>query len=226
MNLNPSFGIIRGKGVLGRVYIEAAAELAGTWLFADEISFRALCARQPRSRAGSKAENNDAKTRAVGNVVVFSGVSADSSWRGIDTKHPGGQTLSRIATLIEVISDFAFPIELPVLQARRRSPQLVEAAKSNDFAAVQSLLESGSEANSVDEKGNSALLYAVSRDSEMLVTLLSAYGADPFHENSNGICALSLARERGRNSLLADLMKAESQCKSVARINAYFPSPS
>lgn len=70
------------------------------------------------------------------------------------------------------------------------------AAQANSATCVSALLAAGATTSVADSNGNSPLLRAVfsSRGEGEVIRLLRAAGADPLHENSAGVSAVSLAR--------------------------------
>ena len=72
---------------------------------------------------------------------------------------------------------------------------LVEAVKKKDFDQAALHLIQGENPNQRDEKGNTALAYAVVSQEKFLVELLLLFNANPKVDNASGISPLSLTLE-------------------------------
>ena len=80
--------------------------------------------------------------------------------------------------------------------------ELVNAVRSNDVDAVQSLLNDGVDVNATTSDGATVLQWAVHNDQAALVELLLEAGADAGISNRYGVSAASLAAENGNAAIL------------------------
>jgi hypothetical protein len=72
------------------------------------------------------------------------------------------------------------------------------------FAAAEWFLKNGADANLADEKGNTALFYAVKRKYDIeRIQMLLKYGADPDKKNKDGISPRMLAKTKGPRKMPA-----------------------
>lgn len=95
---------------------------------------------------------------------------------------------------------------------------LVGAAKSNNGAAVRTLLKGGANVNARSLDGSTALLWAAYYNDEATVKLLLGSGADPNAANSYGETALSLAAQN------QNLPIAEALVSAGAKVTGEKPS--
>src|SRR5687768_13124198 len=70
---------------------------------------------------------------------------------------------------------------------------LIDAARTDDHAAVAALLEKGGDANARDEDGATSLAWAANHSNVAMAELLLSKGANPDIANELGIGPLSLA---------------------------------
>jgi len=106
--------------------------------------------------------------------------------------------------------------------------QLFESAKKNDLLAVQTLLDNGEPVNAVNERGNTALHYAVANGNAEMTRFLLNRGADMFIQNNKGWSPLKIAEKKNmeniygifqekqeRDSLLLQQKSAQETVKSA-----------
>ena len=86
--------------------------------------------------------------------------------------------------------------------------RLVEAVKSQDQAAVRSLLQQGVDVNEAQPDGATALAWAVHRDDLATADLLLAAKADVNAANEYGAAPLSLACSNGNAAMVEKLLQA------------------
>jgi uncharacterized protein len=84
--------------------------------------------------------------------------------------------------------------ESPNESRRDGTPALVIAARRDDPAAVDTLLQAGVDINAIDAGGRTALMHAVERGHETVARILLAQGADTDLRAPDGTTALLLAR--------------------------------
>merc|ERR1712108_76902 len=111
------------------------------------------------------------------------------------------------------------PEELqPALKKIDETPlSLHEAAKMGDLKAVQEYMEKKKPLDAQDQKGITALGYAVGGNRIAVVKMLLDSRANPFAVDSNGNSALHYAAGYGRKELVEYLLKTGA---SVAQTNA------
>lgn len=85
---------------------------------------------------------------------------------------------------------------------------LIEAIRKGHPAVVHAFLVKGSDANSRDGNGGSALHWAASRGTAEIVHLLLEAGADPAATDADGRTPLEVAAAKGKNKVLAVLTEA------------------
>lgn len=79
---------------------------------------------------------------------------------------------------------------------------LIEAIRKGHPAVVHAFLAKGSDANSRDAKGGTALHWAASRGSVEIAQLLLEAGADPAATDAEGNTPLRVAETKGRAALV------------------------
>ena len=88
--------------------------------------------------------------------------------------------------------------------------ELMLSAKDGDIEACHRLIESGANINHQDDKGATALLYAVLAAKEDIVQLLLNKGADPQIPTNKGLTALAFAENNKLDKLIAILRDSYS----------------
>jgi ankyrin repeat protein len=89
--------------------------------------------------------------------------------------------------------------------------RLIDAARSQDWAGVHSLLnEKGVDVNAIQADGATALAYAVYGDDLVTVQHLLDAGADPNIGNDYGVTPLMLASENRSETMLKTLLEAKA----------------
>ena len=81
--------------------------------------------------------------------------------------------------------------------------ELMLSAKVGDIETCNRLIESGVNINHQDDKGATALLYAVLAESEDIVKLMIDKGANPYISTKKGLTAITFAE----NNKLINLIK-------------------
>lgn len=94
--------------------------------------------------------------------------------------------------------------------------RLVDAARRNDSAVVQSLLNQHVQATEVDAAGDTALHYAVRNRNVELADLLLSGGANANAANRYNITPLSLACDNGDAAMIARLLKGGADANQVS----------
>lgn len=89
-------------------------------------------------------------------------------------------------------------------QNKKGMTPLMVAAEAGRSDCIKMLLACKASMKAVDNKGNTALLWAVLNENERCAALLMQAGADPAHKNNEGKNAVSAAKESGN----ADLIRA------------------
>jgi len=99
------------------------------------------------------------------------------------------------------------------------TPILVLAARMDDPAGVDTLLQSGADVDATDTAGRSALMHAIERGHESVARILLASGADPHMRASDGTTALQIAQglHRIRMQILLGAKEARPEAIEVAR---------
>ncbi|ACO04374.1 2-5A-dependent ribonuclease (2-5A-dependent RNase)(Ribonuclease L) (RNase L) (Ribonuclease 4) [Persephonella marina EX-H1] len=84
---------------------------------------------------------------------------------------------------------------------------LISAAKNGDIKLLQLALAKGAYINTTDERGGTALHWAVYYGHKEIVKLLLMHGADPLIKDKNGITPYRLAEMKGKKEILKLLNK-------------------
>ena len=92
--------------------------------------------------------------------------------------------------------------------AGQSAPDLVQAVKRGDHAAVRALVKDRTAVNQPEADGTTALHWAVQADDVGLATMLVDAGADARAANRYGVRPLTLAATNGSEALVALLLKA------------------
>ena len=87
-------------------------------------------------------------------------------------------------------------------------PELIQAVKRGDHAAVRTLLRNRAAVNQAEADGTTALHYAIQADDVEVASLLIAAGADARAANRYGVRPLTLAAINGSDAAVALLLKA------------------
>jgi serine/threonine-protein phosphatase 6 regulatory ankyrin repeat subunit B len=95
-----------------------------------------------------------------------------------------------------------------VVWAATPEPEIVRAVKSADVAAVERLIATGSDVNSAQPDGTSALDWAVRANNLVLTNRLIQAGAEVNGATRYGVTPLSLAAGAGSPKILEALLKA------------------
>ncbi len=87
---------------------------------------------------------------------------------------------------------------------------LHRVVKAGDIEGLTRLLASGADVNARDNRGRTALMYAVDKGYVLLVELLLAAKADPNVRAPDGATALFIAVAQGHSEIITMLMQAEA----------------
>ncbi|HSW74524.1 MAG TPA: ankyrin repeat domain-containing protein [Candidatus Saccharimonadales bacterium] len=100
----------------------------------------------------------------------------------------------------------------PNLPDKQGMTPLHFAAQSKSFDALKLLLELGVSFDSEDWQGNTPLwaAYNMKSDNGKSLKLIFSYGADPYHENKNGMSPIKLAEVTG-NKTLKDILLGKAK---------------
>ncbi|WP_457621183.1 ankyrin repeat domain-containing protein [Persephonella sp.] len=79
---------------------------------------------------------------------------------------------------------------------------LISAAKDGDVKLLQLAIAKGADINTTDDRGGTALHWAVYYGHEDIVKILLLHGANPFLEDKNGISPYRLAQIKGKSEIL------------------------
>jgi ankyrin repeat protein len=105
------------------------------------------------------------------------------------------------ATLVLLVAAATVP-------SGQTAPELIQAVKRGDHAAVRALVKNRAVVNQAEADGTTALHWAVQADDIELVTMLVGAGADVRASNRYGIRPLTLAATNGSEAAIALLLKA------------------
>ena len=86
--------------------------------------------------------------------------------------------------------------------------QLISASKIGDTPKARELIAKGVNVNEKDEYGSTAIIYAVTADSDDCVKLLTANGADVNSKNIIGETPLTIAAKKGRIKIVKTLLES------------------
>jgi ankyrin repeat protein len=92
---------------------------------------------------------------------------------------------------------------------------IIDAAKSNNLAAVQSLIKQKADVNVAETDGTTALQWAARADNVDMARALLKAGADPKKPNRYGITALQLAAVNGSTPMVRLLIEAGADVNAV-----------
>lgn len=106
--------------------------------------------------------------------------------------------------------------------AAKLGEAILDAARSDDPAAVAALLRQGGDVNAREEDGATALAWAANRANTAIAELLLKAGADPNLTNELGVGPLSLAITNGSMAMVK-LLLANAADPNVARENGETP---
>ena len=101
--------------------------------------------------------------------------------------------------------------------AHTASATIATAARQGDVDAVRKFIADGSDVNSPEADGSSALLWATYQQSPDLVSLLLKAGADPNAANGFGITPLLQASRYGDPTLIGLLLKGGADLSAATR---------
>ena len=83
------------------------------------------------------------------------------------------------------------------------------AVRWNHVACVKSLLKSGADVNTADDKGPTPLVTAFKKESYDVIPILLDAGANVNLRRGNGCTALALASKNGQDELVTVLLEKE-----------------
>jgi len=109
--------------------------------------------------------------------------------------------------IASVVALLAVPA-VAAAQAAGDGARLIEAAKSGERAAAETLLDAGADANANGPDGTTALHWAARNNDDMLVDRLLRAGAEPHPTNRYGITPIALACESGSAAVVERLLEA------------------
>ena len=92
---------------------------------------------------------------------------------------------------------------------------IIDAAKANNLAAVQSLIKQKADVNAAETDGTTALQWAARADNVDMARALLKGGADPKKTNRYGITALQLAAVNGSTPMVRLLIEAGADVNAV-----------
>lgn len=170
---------------------------------------------QPRLKARGGGRSREENERALldaaraGDVRAFRALVA----RGVDlaaARNAEGKSAAMVAAganQAEILREIVRAAGRGLLTkaAKDGGTPAMSAAVHGQTAALQALgdaLDAQEELNVQDEDGWTALHFAVAADHPASVSVLLAYGADPYQENDAGETALTLAHERELEQVL------------------------
>jgi len=96
-------------------------------------------------------------------------------------------------------NDDIFQIDEPSPKKINANLEFIESAKAGDFKKMQSLLDSAY-VDTIDNQGNTALMYVARKGSIDLAMLLVSRGANPIHLNDKNELAIHWVQYRNQNS--------------------------
>ena len=82
------------------------------------------------------------------------------------------------------------------------SIELIEKVKANDIEGCKQLLDENCNINEQDEKGGTALIYAILNTNENMVSLLVDKGTDKTVATKKGLTAIAIAKNNKLTSIL------------------------
>jgi Ankyrin repeats (3 copies) len=158
---------------------------------------RPPCRFYVRSATGDAIIGVDAREAAVALALDF-GAGAHLVDTHAQAYHP----------IIEEVAEGALSfLAIGGWNTRRHDPDidLIEAIKKGHVALVHAFLAKGADSCARDDRGGTALHWAVAGGRAEIVRLLLDHGADRAATDGSGLSALALAKSRG-NAVLADLL--------------------
>lgn len=123
-----------------------------------------------------------------------------------------GQNIHRVKAILRsfvvVYFVFLYLILSPTAYSESLTAELISASKNGDVPKVKELIAKGVNVNEKDEYGSTALIYAVTADSDDGVKLLTANGADVNIKNIVGETPLTIASKKGRLKIVKTLLES------------------
>ena len=137
-------------------------------------------------------------------------------WKSQNIEKMFGDALA--AGLIGGFSALIYVIFGFIMSAKKTETELMGKVKANDINSCVKLLDEGADIDAVDEKGATALIYAVLNTDTNLVKLLVDRGADIDMSTKKGVTAESIAK--GNN--LVEISQILNTKKSASKKSFLF----
>ncbi|MDZ7755652.1 ankyrin repeat domain-containing protein [Rhodohalobacter sp.] len=105
---------------------------------------------------------------------------------------------------------------MPTLQMLLKD-NILEAIQNIDIVSLNVLLAEGADINTVDEKGNTALMLASKIGNPRMVKIILAHSPNLNQQNNMGYTALMVASEQGQVHIIEQLLKqgADTSLKNM-----------
>ncbi|WP_457639280.1 ankyrin repeat domain-containing protein [Persephonella sp.] len=114
--------------------------------------------------------------------------------------------MARLLTVLFLIAGI-FSLSCQKLDTSNPNNLLIVASQLGDIDRVRLAIAKGADVNYQDEKGGTALHWAVFYGHKDIVNLLLMQGADPLIKDKNGITPVDVARINHRKEVLTILEK-------------------
>jgi ankyrin repeat protein len=108
--------------------------------------------------------------------------------------------------LLFSIAFFLTPLLIPRTGIGDINSDFIDAAWGGDIARVQELITTGTDANSTDQNGDTALMFSASRGYPEIMDALIKAGADVNAKDTYGLTALMFAASKGRADFVEALL--------------------
>ncbi len=159
----------------------------------------------------SATDNADLVWPEKGDIIAFSAFEGDAPLRYVEL---GDEKVFQINEIFGVWEKTNLPLPKGLLTTKNQSIELIGAVKNSDIHQVKALLNEGADPNSVDERGNPALLLSIGKDKAIAETPI-VFGAEPHMTNAGEVMTpFSFASEKYKD-FLPILARSELQLLTI-----------
>lgn len=164
----------------------------------------------------SATDNADLVWPEKGDIIAFSAIEGDTPLRYVEL---GDEEVFTVNEILGVWKKTNSPLPKGLLITKSQSNDLINAVRSSNIDEVKTLLNNGADPNSVDEKGNPALLLSIGKNKEIAEALI-IFGAQPDMTNAGEVSPFSFASQRHRD-FLPILAKSDLQLMTISWLKKF-----